>query len=94
MNNVPSIAQKLETALDQKIEKLEQAIESTKQNKIMDISSMEAEIGALCQNIMTLPSEDTKPLEFKMAEMISRLEDLANEIVAYQQRLTAQKEDL
>ena len=69
-----------------------ETIIETRNDTIVDVSHMDKVVFDICNAIDALPVTEAKQLETKMATMISRLEDLGNELRAFQERLPDDKE--
>lgn len=83
--NGPDIAA-LEQKLQQQIDLIEQAITKIRRNEVLDISFMDKDVAAICQQIIKSEEDAVQALEPKMIEMITKLDDLALELKEYQDR--------
>ena len=87
MNDGPVNAETLGKSLQDKIDKIDEAIVKARKNILVDISFMDREVAAICQQILKAEDNALQTLEPKMAEMINKLDELAEEIKAYQDRI-------
>lgn len=65
---------------------IDHAIEETRRDGIVDMSTIEKEVFRICARINALPPEKAETLEPVMAEIIGRLEMLAVELYEFQKR--------
>ena len=77
------IAQKLQT----QIGIIEDAIAKAKQNELADIGTLDEDVATICKEVVANDTEDTQQLEQQMIHMINLLDELAEELKAYQDRL-------
>ena len=76
----------LESRLDEQIQNIEEAIQSTRQNKLADLSHMDKTVAGICNAVMTANEDTAQSLEPKMIRMINLLDELAVELKEFQDR--------
>ncbi len=77
----------LEENLQKQIDQIDAAIVKLRHNVLIDVSFIDREVAALCQQIIGADGMAAKMLEPKMLEMINKLDELAVEIKDYQDRM-------
>ena len=61
-----------------------EAVSRVKAGIIMNIDEVEKQVAQICEKISTLPEGDARSLEQSMAEMIEKLEELAEVLSKFQ----------
>jgi hypothetical protein len=74
--------------LQDQIEYLNQAIDNARQDNLQNIEPLDDKMDAICKAISELDEEDAVQFESPMAEMIGKLEELAIELKAFQERMS------
>lgn len=85
--------EELENRLQAQIDKIEEVIDKTRRDEIVDISDMNQQVNDICQNIVKLESRTARHMETKMSEMIGSLEILEKELKAFQERIRKEEEN-
>ena len=80
--------EELEKNLQSQIDKINDAIIKVRRNELSDIGNMDNDIADLCRRILNSSDKNAKKFESRMVEMINRLDELAVELKAYQERTT------
>jgi|GEM_PF-1661525 len=70
-------AEAIEAELAKQTDLIGAAIESVRGGTVADINEVERNVAVLCNEISGMPQEDAQRLEPAMAQMISKLEELA-----------------
>ena len=71
-------ADTLETELHRYINLIDEAVESVRGGTLPVVTALEESIGTVCAHINNLSADDAKKLEPIMAQLIGRLESLAD----------------
>ena len=79
-------AKDLESALQEHIDHINDAIIKTRQNELINLEGMDEKVATLCKEIMHTDDEAMAKLEDKMVHMINLLDELAIELKNYQER--------
>ena len=81
------IAEILLERMETQTTSIEEAIASIKKDNMVDVSDIDKDIAYICDELDALPPKDAQKLEVPMAKMIGKLEELATELQAFQQRI-------
>lgn len=81
-------AKDIEKKLQQQTDFIEATITKVRSGVLSDIRSLENAVQEACKDIQALPeSEDRSQIEAMMVDMTGKLEELAKELLDYQERL-------
>ena len=86
MNDSALSSDDMKEMLDNKVALIDKAIEKIRQNSVTDLQSLEEDILKFCAALANLPPEDAIRYEPDIARMIARLDVLAEELEAFQER--------
>ena len=81
----PSL-QELERRLEEQKETIDNAIRDVRGNKPAHIESVEQDVSDICTQITKMSVEDAQKLQTVMLSVIAGLEELAQELAAFQER--------
>ena len=73
--------------LEDQIEYLNKAIDNARQDNIQNIEPLDDKMDEICKAISELDEDEVAQFESPMAEMIGKLEELAVELKAFQERM-------
>lgn len=79
MNTPEEIAQHMRTLADF----ISEAEIALRGGEVVDLSHLEEEVGALCDQALSLSPEEARSIQPAMADLIARLEDLSGELEAF-----------
>lgn len=88
MRKRPPTASDIEKKLQQQTDFIESTITKVRNGVLSDIRPLENAVQDACKEIKELPeSEDRSRIEAMMVDMTGKLEELAKELMDYQERL-------
>jgi hypothetical protein len=70
----------LNERIQAQIDRLDQALRNLQDGAVPDLSPLEKDVAALCNDLLAAPGEDSRQTAEKMREMIGLLESLAFEL--------------
>ena len=73
--------------INNQIDVIEKAIAKARRNELVDLKTMEADVNILCFRIERLDDEEIKMFEPFLHLMTTKLDELENELMAFQERM-------
>ncbi len=84
-------AEELHSRLDNMIEFVVQATEQVESGTLANLGTLDKDVSQLCTDVESAPPEVAQSVSDKMAEMVSKLEKLAQSLKIYQDKVQEEK---
>ncbi len=84
-------AEELQNRLDNMIEFVDQATEQVESGTLANLGTLDKDVSQLCNDVESSSPEVAQAVSNKMAEMVSKLEDLAKALNDYQDKVQSEQ---